>query len=134
MSERKPFAERLAELKGLHAAATPGEWKYRPGELDDWGFIRASANEHGEEWLVAVARAGLYVGEKEMDEHRAHRTDPYRANGEAIAALHNAAADLIARAELLEEIIKDINFKHPGLMTVDDVKILDKYRDLESKP
>lgn len=90
---------------------TPGPWKYRPQEYDDWGWVRATAAD-GESWLVAMARSGDYTTEEQLDEHRRNKTDPYEANARLIAAspdlyeyVKSSASAGCATAKLLVEKI-----------------------------
>jgi hypothetical protein len=78
-----PLAERLREIRTRLDAASPGDWAYRPQELDDWGVVRGGPDQEGLRWVVACARAGMPGGDH--DSHRRAGTDPYRANGEFIA-------------------------------------------------
>jgi hypothetical protein len=47
-------------------------WTCRPRHFDDWGFIRGADGQ-----LACIARGH---SEKEFDQHRMDKTDPYEAN------------------------------------------------------
>lgn len=85
----------VAELRALLAKATPGPWRYRPEEYDDWGFIRGG--ERGEFGfpMVAVGRGS----HNDHDEHRRNGTDPYGPNSELIVAAANALPTLLDALE-----------------------------------
>lgn len=86
----------LAKLKSLHAAATRGEWRY---EIDHRNGApnKVIMTNNGD---VSVVLRGTEPMEsrKEIDD----------ANYNSICALHNAAPALIARAELLEWLIREM--------------------------
>lgn len=71
----------ITELRKLVAEMTPGEWCYRPLELDDWGFIRSALSP---EYVVATSRGPQSA--KSQDDHRRDKTDPFEPNGRAIVA------------------------------------------------
>ena len=86
------------ELRRLHAAATPGEWLYRPNRHDDWGFIRSS------DALVAIARDSSKSYEHD-NEHRRQGTDPYEHNARIIVAAHNHLPALLAALDEAEAMM-----------------------------
>lgn len=76
-------------------SATFGRWLYRPGQFDDWGFVR---DENG----PLVARAlGPSCDEATEAEHRRNGTDPY----EAYARLISAAPELLAACKELRDAL-----------------------------
>lgn len=95
----------LAEIERLLAAATPGEWQYRPVEDDDWGWIR-SERQDGIHPIVAMARAGRRMTDEQLAEHRRNGTDPYDGNARLIAAAPAALRSLIARLRTLEAALR----------------------------
>lgn len=86
----------LDRLEGLYAAATPGEWRYRPDRYDDWGFVRA------EDGSIALrGYPGHDVDEAELDEHRRQKTDPHGPNALFAVAAHESFPALLAAARAL---------------------------------
>jgi hypothetical protein len=59
--------------------------------------------------------------------------EPDAANAEYICALHNAAPGLIARAELLEEIMRAFKSRHPYLTSKYESDVLQRYAALEKE-
>ena len=66
------------------AEHTQGPLAYRPGEFDDWGFVR---DDRGH--LVAVVKPGAFLSRADEDRHRATGTDPAVANARRLIAAWN---------------------------------------------
>lgn len=81
--------------------ATPGTWRYRPEQFDDWGFIRAEPTEDGKGWPVAIAKHGSYLGEDGAADYRSRSADPCELNGRHIVNC-SPAAIIALLTELLE--------------------------------
>jgi hypothetical protein len=89
---------RLREIEERAKAATPGPWRTRVDDIDDWGQVRGLGPD-GRMWTVAMARAGRFVSSEEEDACRwPSKADPYGHNAEFIA---HAREDVPA---LVEEI------------------------------
>lgn len=70
---------------------TPGPWRYRPNEFDDWGVVKASDN-------FTICQCRRRATQEELSAHRASGTDPYEANARLVSASP-------AMAEALEELL-----------------------------
>lgn len=70
---------------------TPTPWTCRPRPFDDWGFIRGADDE-----LACIARGH---SDKEFDEHRRDKTDPYAANAAFIVKAVNSHPELVKALE-----------------------------------
>lgn len=77
-------------LEQLSAAATEGEWSYRPLEHDDWGIVRGEEIDLWE-WKSRpiIAQFRGRQDEKELSEHRLNKTDPWGADAKFVVALVN---------------------------------------------
>lgn len=107
MTDMSPLSRRIDELAEKREKATAGEWVVRPHDFDDWGMVRAKFD--GERpWTVALARAGRFTFEDELNEHRKNGTDPYEANAAFIAAAANDAVPLLLECQ---EQIADLSEK-----------------------
>ena len=69
----------IERLKELHAASTPGEWRYSPWHIEEG----ESAVRAPDGWIIAITESN--------------------ANGEYIAGLHNALPDLLAELSRLRQ-------------------------------
>ena len=83
---------------------TPGPWRYRPFEYDDWGIIRMAAPDGA---LVAIARGGS--NDINLNEHRCNKTDPYEANARLITAAPELLAALKALLPIADSYIGDFD-------------------------
>lgn len=97
--------ERMGEIERRAEKATVGPWLYRPRPpLDDWGIIRAAAEDG---YIVAQARDAGATDEKQKDNHRRRKTDPYEANGLFIAHARDDIPWLLAQHRaLIERVTK----------------------------
>lgn len=77
---------------------TPGPWDYRPGEYDDWGWIRGGPGG------MTIGHAHSPLDDDEANRHRAAKTDPWEANARLMAAAPELYAALAA-FNLKEEMI-----------------------------
>jgi hypothetical protein len=77
---------------------TPGPWRYRPHQYDDWGIVK------GADGRTICQAQDLRVSEEEKSECRATGADPYAANAQLIAA----APDLYAALELAKKALTEI--------------------------
>lgn len=82
----------LARLKSLHAAATQGDWTL---ELE---YDSSGDNSDSVGTSIVIPEIRRVLHDAEWAEENEWNED--LANGRAICALHNAAPELIARAEL----------------------------------
>jgi hypothetical protein len=69
---------------------TPGPWRYRPHQHDDWGIVKGADG-----YPICQARDAR-VSEEEKSECRATGADPYAANAHLIAAAPDLYAALAA--------------------------------------
>lgn len=88
-----------ARIEAALKDITPGAWKYRPLDFDDWGFVRS---EIGDE-LVAIGRCSL--PESEADRHRAGGTDPFAGNAKFIAAAPQLLRDALAEIRKAKQAV-----------------------------
>lgn len=81
---------------------TPTPWALKPHEHDDWGWIRDADGN-----LACIARGR---DDKDFDQHRRDRTDPYAANAafivEAVNSHDKLRADIATARKALEEAEK----------------------------
>jgi hypothetical protein len=69
---------------------TPGPWRYRPNEHDDWGRVVSPDN-----WTIAYARWSPKISDDDLNVYRNTGVDPAKGN----ATLISAAPEM---AEVLE--------------------------------
>src|SRR4051812_19779320 len=93
--------EQLAAWKALADGATEGPWLYRSLEYDDWGYVRAPDGA-----VVAIGRAGQFVGDDGFNAYRSAGTDPYGPNAKLVAAARTAVPALVAEVERLREAVR----------------------------
>lgn len=93
----------IDELERLLAAATPGEWAYRPDEYDDWGIVKSAPREVGNydppfimRGVIGQFRDPDARDEDTLKEHRRNGTDPWYANASLIVAARNSLPAMIA--------------------------------------
>lgn len=97
----------LRRMAATSTGAPEGEWSYRPGEFDDWGWIRAVVNGDGPGWLVATARSGRHDQKGELDEHRRNGTDPYGPAAEHIVATQpSSIREVVRLVEILDREVE----------------------------
>lgn len=90
-------------VRALLEGTTPGPWRYRPHEFDDWGVVRGGA--FNPEWggypHLAQVRDPDKLDEQTLSQHRVSGTDPWEGNARLTAAAPGLARALLAsRAEL----------------------------------
>lgn len=95
--------ETLGRLQQLHEHATPGTWRLRPLQYDDWGWIRSDVDDH----IVAETCTSMSLGrfrqtfDGEYTDDRWNEGPPIvKANAEFIIESHNHLPDLLAAAAL----------------------------------
>lgn len=93
--------DELSAIKARYEAATPGEWKYRPQEFDDWGVIRAGAGH-----VVAKARGDAPLSSDAASLARDMGIDPYGHNALSIIAARTDIPALLAHIEGLEAALR----------------------------
>jgi hypothetical protein len=79
--------------------ATPGPWRYRPDEYDDWGIVKGSDN-------FVICQARVRASEEELSTHRKNGTDPFAANAHLIAAaptLYQALSAFVESCGVIDE-------------------------------
>lgn len=87
----------LAELWDLALKAPRGRWLYRPDRFDDWGVIRSDADGGEPRSIVGMIRTPPAT-ERQMDEHRTAKTDPFGDAARFVAAAYpDAILGLLAR-------------------------------------
>lgn len=98
--------DQIKDLLRLCEAATPGPWRYRPDQYDDWGIVRAPRDtELGSNPIIANVRSAKYEDAATLGNHRRNGTDPYEANAKFVAAARTALPALLQeRAGLVERI------------------------------
>ena len=75
------------EAAMIGSNTTPGQWSYRPDQLDDWGIVRAGL------FVICQARDPRYMDEEYLKQCREDRRDPWEANARLIAAAPETAAE-----------------------------------------
>lgn len=91
----------LEAIEALAKAATPGPWRAKPHEFDDWGVIRSPDGLQ-----VALAMDGIrYFGGYDdlLNSHRRANTDPTQHNMDFIAHAREDVPALIAEVRRLRE-------------------------------
>ena len=76
------------DLAALSAAATQGEWRYRPMPYDDWGVVKSSPID-GYSYVLAQFRDPRRDDEETLNQHRRDKTDPWGDNAQFVCALVN---------------------------------------------
>jgi len=83
---------------------TAGQLLYRPQKHDDWGYLRSSEPDGcGFLHVVATARAGRDISDREMDAHRRAGTDPFGPNALRIMLCWNCHDELVEALRGIDE-------------------------------
>jgi hypothetical protein len=111
----------LQAIRERAESATPGPWRVRPDEYDDWGVVKAFLPEDGTIY-VARAGAGRYVPSHEISQHRLKGTDPYQHNADFIAHARADIPALLAEIERLQGIVDYLTSRQPDTLADREVK------------
>lgn len=97
------------DLAALSAAATQGEWRYRPMPYDDWGVVKSSPIG-GYSYVLAQFRDPRRDDEETLNQHRRDKTDPWGDNAEFVCALVNEyrAGRLVQIDEGMRERVAEV--------------------------
>lgn len=101
----------IKQLGGLLERVTPGEWSYRPNELDDWGYVRGGESDI--RWGVGIicqVRDPRYLDGLYLSRCRSEKRDPWEDNARLVALAPSLARRVIA-AEKLAEAARCLSYK-----------------------
>jgi hypothetical protein len=86
---------------------TPGPWLYRPLHYDDWGLVKADG------FVLCQARDPNAIDGTTLAEHRVNGTDPWRANGQFIAAARQLVPDMRDEIIALRARVAELEARRP---------------------